>query len=283
MMISSSNEKQNIKIANYFDDLKILAAFYRKFPCNIIHRKTNCRPDCFSLELILNGKVYLNLDNKKILLQSPCVFWIGSRTQYFQYELIPGVSYDHYWIDFTGARGKRIYDSLSDSFPDSFVPLKSGKNIRNIFEYFTNKFQLARRPASSPEDILKIEQMIYELARENDKIYCNSHDPYGIKKLAEHIHSSPFEKYNLPQLAQQSSLSYVHFRTLFKELTGQSIGQYILEQQMLTAGELLKSRQFRIGELADYCGFIDIASFTRAFKRYYKVSPKQWLSENQGL
>ena len=53
--------------------------------------------------------------------------------------------------------------------------------------------------------------------------------------------------------------------------------EYILNQQMLTAGVLLKSRQFRIGELSDYCGFSDLGSFSRAFKRYYRLSPKQWL------
>ena len=56
-----------------------------------------------------------------------------------------------------------------------------------------------------------------------------------------------------------------------------SVWQYILNQQMLTAGVLLKSRQFRIGELSDYCGFSDLGSFSRAFKRYYHLSPNQWL------
>ena len=34
---------------------------------------------------------------------------------------------------------------------------------------------------------------------------------------------------------------------------------------------------FRIGELSDHCGFSDPGSFSRAFKRYYRLSPKQWL------
>ena len=47
---------------------------------------------------------------------------------------------------------------------------------------------------------------------------------------------------------------------------------------MQTAGELLKSGQFRIGEPADYCGFNNIASFTRSFKHYYRVSPRKWVA-----
>lgn len=281
MMIISSAEDGNIKNVNYFEDLKITAAFHRTFPCGIIHRKTECRENCFSLELIADGEVYLNLDDEKLHLKAPCLFWIGERTKYFQYEIIPDVTYEHYWVDFSGERGRRIYESLLSAYPESFINLKSGRNIKNIFEYFTHKFQVARRPASSPDDVLKIEQLMYEITKEHESYEYDPKDPYGINNLAAKIKNSPFEKYDLPELAAQANLSYVHFRTLFKKAVGQSIGQYILEQQMLTAAELLKNRQFRIGELADYCGFDDITSFTRSFKRYFKLSPKQWLAETE--
>ena len=279
MMNCSDGEKQNIRIANYFDDLKIIAAFHRRFPCSIIHRRTACRKGCFSLEMILNGEVYLYLDDRKIHLKSPCLFWIGENTGSFQFELIPGVGYDHHWIDFTGERGRRIYKSLCDAFPESWVQIRSEKVFQSIFDRFSHQFQLARRPASSPENVMKVEQIMYELANECSAAEFDSNDPYGIKKIAEYIAGTPFQKYDLPGLAAQAGLSYVHFRALFKKLTGMSVKQYILEQQMLTAGELLKSRQFRIGELADYCGFDDIASFTRTFKRYYRISPMQWLEK----
>ena len=280
MMNYTVCEKQNIRIANYFDDLKIIAAFYRRFPCNITHRKTKCREGCFSLEMILNGEVYLHLDERKIHLKSPCIFWIGEDTDFFQFELIPGASYDHHWIDFTGERGRRIYRSLCETFPESWVQVKSEKKFKNIFDHFSQQFQVARRPASLPENVIKIEQIIYELACECTAVEHDCTDPYGIRRLAEYIAETPFEKYDLFKLAEQVGLSYVHFRTLFKNVTGVSVKQYIFEQQMLTAGELLKGRQFRIGELADYCGFVDTASFTRTFKRYYRMSPIQWLKKN---
>ncbi len=276
MIQSSIQKNNNIKIANYFDDLKILIANHKHFPCEIIHRKTEHRNYSYSLEMISDGEVYLYLDNKKKHLKGPCVFWIGNHTKHFQYELIEGISYDHYWIDFTGERGRKIYETLYHAFPDSFISLKSEKKMKVFFEEFTQKFQVARRPASSPDDVIKIELMMYELFRESETTEFDIDDPFGIKKLAQEISNSPFEEYNLQQLAQQKKISYVYFRKLFKKYTGKSVGQYILEQQMITAGELLKSRQFRVGELADYCGFKDIASFSRAFKRYYKVPPKHW-------
>ena len=282
MMFSHSKTERNIKNVKYFDDLKITAAFHRKFPCEIIHRKTPLRQGAYSLELILNGDAVLYLDDQKYLLKAPSIFWLGDHHQTFQFELIPGECYDHYWVDFFGERGRKIYESLTDAFSEPFLPLHSVKTIHQIFEYFSNEFKLAKTPASKGEEVLMLEQLIIEIMKQTNLSGRADVDPYRIEELAEWIEKSPFEQYDLKKLAEERNLSYIHFRTLFKKRTGESIRQYILSRQMLAAGDLLKKREFRIGELADYCGFPDISSFTRAFKRYYGTSPKHWLqSENE--
>ena len=271
----------NIKNVKYFDDLKITAAFHRKFPCEIIHRRTPLRRGAFSLELILNGDVNLYLDDQKYRLTAPCLFWIGDHHQTFQFELIPGECYDHYWIDFFGDRGRRIYESLCEAFPGPCLPVHSLKNILQIFEYFSKEFKLAKTPASKGDEVVLIEQLVSEVIKQGDRSAESGQDIYRIEELAEKIRKSPFEKYDLKKLAEERKLSYIHFRALFKDKTGKSIRQFILASQMQTAGDLLKNREFRIGELAEYCGYPDISSFTRSFKRYYGLSPKQWLlSEN---
>ena len=140
---------------------------------------------------------------------------------------------------------------------------------------------MARRSDSSAEDVFLIEQLMREIVRQTQQgNQPDVNDPHGLRTLAEQIDNAPFEKYDLPSLAKNAGLSYVHFRSLFKQLHGESLWQYILKQRMLTAGELLKGGQFRVGELADYCGFPDLGSFTRAFKRFYRMSPRQWMKKN---
>ena len=279
MMNPMQMQTSAIKNVKYFCDLQITASFHRKFSCQQQHRKTECLKNRFSLEMILNGEVDLLLDAERIHLQGPCLFWIGDHHQHFQYEPIPGSDYEHLWIDFTGERGRRIYESLSAACPDSHFRLGSVNKLLPTFEYFARKFQTARRPDSLAEDVCLIEQLMLEIVREiNLANPREMNDPYHLLALAEQIKNAPFERYVPQQLAKDTGLSYVHFRTLFKEVHGDTIHQFILKQQMQTAGELLKSGQFRIGELADYCRFPDLPSFTRAFKRYYKVSPKQWLA-----
>lgn len=282
MMIGSPSEPGNIKNVKYFSDLQISAAFHRIYPCQLTHRKCECQKNRFSLEMILNGEVDLLLDDARIRLAGPCLFWIGDRHKFFQYELIPDIGYEHFWIDFTGERGRRIYNSLSEAYPDSHLPLKNIKNILPVFEGFARKFKNPRRPDSSAEDVFLIEQLMREIIRQTQQEnQPDLNDPHGLRALAEQIRSAPFEKYDPARLAKDAGLSYVHFRALFKQLHGDSFWQFVLKQRMLTAGELLKGGQFRVGELADYCGFPDQGSFTRAFKRFYRMSPRQWMQKTE--
>ena len=266
----------------YFDDLIITSAFHKKFPNGEVHHKSECKPWVFSLEMILQGSVKLHLDSKTILLEGPSVFWIGDKSKTFQFEMIPGESYEHLWTDFTGERGRRIYEALSNEYPDSFIKLKDSPNIQNIkdlYDFLEQRFSLTRRPTSMIEDVLLVEQILGEILFEA-KQQETSNDPYGLLALSETIQNAPFKKYDLRKLAAEAGLSYIHFRRVFKEKFGEPIHKYILRQRMLTAGKLLKSGRFWIGELSDYCGFPNISSFSRAFKLYYKMSPREWLTKN---
>ena len=280
MMISPQKTEQTIRNIKYFNDLQITAAHRWKFPCGLEHGQIVCHEGRFSLEMILNGEVDLLLDNRRIHLTGPCVFWIGDHNQSFEYKLIPNIEYEHLWIDFTGERGRRIYESLSEAYPESFIPVKEVKNILPVFEYFIQKFKIARQPTASAKDVVQIEMLMLELVHTTRlNLPPDQKDPYGILALAEQIQNAPFESYDPQILADHAGLSRVHFRALFRKMLGDSLYQYILKQQMKTAGDLLKSGRFRIGELSDYCGFQDFPTFSRAFKRYYRQSPKQWLAE----
>ena len=284
-MIPSSMSENIIKNVNYFDDLHIIAAFHKTFPNDAIPGKQiqKCQEGRYSLEMILSGKTALKLDQTVIPLESPCVFWIGDHHRTFEFLPIPGCAYEHLWIDFSGERGRRIYNSLRKTFSGEYTNLHSGKGeVAEIFRHFATLFKVARRPEPSAGNTLLIEQLVYEILLHGTDSVPEQADPHGIALLARQIKSEPFKKYDTECMAEKVGVSSVHFRMLFRQKTGKSLHQYILEQQMLTAGELLKKSQFRIGELADYCNYPDIGTFSRAFKRYYKVSPRQWLEMYYG-
>jgi AraC family transcriptional regulator len=78
-------------------------------------------------------------------------------------------------------------------------------------------------------------------------------------------------------IAQAVGMSPDHFTRLFKESTGQSPHQYVVEVRVRKAKELLTTGKFTISEAAFQVGFADQSHLTRHFKRVFGLPPKKLL------
>ena len=79
-------------------------------------------------------------------------------------------------------------------------------------------------------------------------------------------------------IAQAVYMSPYHFTRLFKESTGQTPYQYVVEARARKAKELLTTGKFTISEAAYQVGFVDQSHLTRHFKRVFGLPPKRLLS-----
>lgn len=87
--------------------------------------------------------------------------------------------------------------------------------------------------------------------------------PISLKDLSEQVHISP------------SHLSY-----LFKQHLGQTIKQIITELRIIKAQELIEqSPQTLITNIALDVGFGDLSHFEKMFKRYTKLTPREYKSK----
>src|SRR5258708_7021060 len=82
-------------------------------------------------------------------------------------------------------------------------------------------------------------------------------------------------------IAQSVYMSPHHFSRLFKESTGQSPHQYVVEVRVRKAKELLTTGKFTISEVAHNVGFTDQSHLTRHFKRVFGLPPGRLLSRRR--
>lgn len=85
---------------------------------------------------------------------------------------------------------------------------------------------------------------------------------------------------DIKQIAAQCCLSEFHFFRSFKEVFGTSPHNYILNRRLNEAKELLNEQNYSIGEIAHICGFADIHSFSKSFKKNTGISPTKFLTKN---
>jgi AraC-like DNA-binding protein len=76
-------------------------------------------------------------------------------------------------------------------------------------------------------------------------------------------------------LAQEAALSEFHFMRCFRQLYGLSPHQYLIRRRILNAAELL-SHHLPVSEVALRCGFPDLQTFSKAFRKHYGCAPSHF-------
>lgn len=102
----------------------------------------------------------------------------------------------------------------------------------------------------------------------------NPHYAYRLSALMAHLEEHCAESWSLERMAAQVRMSVSNFRIRFKELTGKSPMEYLLNLRLENASKLLRMEKKNLSEIALLCGFADSNYFSRQFKRKFGVSPR---------
>lgn len=94
----------------------------------------------------------------------------------------------------------------------------------------------------------------------------------GLLYLEEHS----AQTMSVGELADMCRISEVYFRKLFVEYTGMSPLRYRQMSRITMAKDFLEETDMNIGEIAETLGFYDAAHFSRVFKQFTGVSPKDY-------
>ncbi len=64
-----------------------------------------------------------------------------------------------------------------------------------------------------------------------------------------------------------------------KELTGQTPHEFIRNIRLKKAASLLAQKSMNVSEVTYVCGFANIATFSNVFKKFYGVSPRDFIKD----
>jgi len=98
----------------------------------------------------------------------------------------------------------------------------------------------------------------------------------GRRNVIELVRSRISEDISLADMAAVTGLSITHFSHIFKKSMGESPHQFVLQQRVQCAKELLVSLNLRMIDIALACGFKTQQHFARIFRKMCGLSPTEY-------
>ena len=87
---------------------------------------------------------------------------------------------------------------------------------------------------------------------------------------------------SVDMVADEVGVSRVHLHRKMKELTGQTPHDFIRNLRLKQAANLLANQGMNVTEVMYACGFSNSASFSTLFKKFYGVSPRDYMRKEKG-
>ncbi len=264
-------------------DFKSEKAFYVN-SCGITHTSDDYsvirefgRND-FHILYVTKGNCYIEKENSIITLDENDIFiYYPHEMQMYSFE--ENISY---WIHFSGYEVENLLLQLN---------LTAGKhrldefnNISALFnsiqkEYST--YSIIKDETNQKAKISKIKNggLLIELLSKI-RLYINQIDNKEISsKFIDNVNRFPEKNFDIDFYAESENLSRSRYNYLFKQETGLSPKQYLINSRIAKSEWYLKHTDLNISQIAENVGYTDALYFSRIFKKKNGVSPINYLKK----
>jgi len=106
--------------------------------------------------------------------------------------------------------------------------------------------------------------------------YAGGLPKYKLREAIAYIQDHLGGEITLEAIATHLNMSQYYFCHLFKQSMGVSPYQYVLQQRINKAKQLLKQRQLAITDVALECGFANQTHFTKYFRKLTGFTPRAY-------
>ena len=198
-----------------------------------------------------------------ILITPGMIFEYGGRKTHWRED----------YVGFTGSVAVQLHDA--GVIQPGLVNLGAVRRLPVIIERCLDPSDHAQVEAN-----MMLQQLLVDiyLARRQTR------DPrqQQIIELCRRIKRDLSTWWTVSEMAHSCEVSVNHFRQLFQDVTGLSPKQWLTQQKIAHASELLCQTDLSVREIGQQVGFLDPYHFSRAFKQVTRLSPMAYRRTRRG-
>jgi len=158
------------------------------------------------------------------------------------------------------------------------------------FEYAKNALELGvKNYIVKPTKYQQLCEVFTMLRMELDQKNLNEQDRIGnddsfknantqlIEKVKSFVNKN-YRELTLEKAAEHVRLNPYYLSSFFHQQAGEKFYDYVLRIKMKNASELLRKTNKKIYEISEMVGYTNANSFSRTFKNFYNLNPKEYRS-----
>ncbi|MBQ8684965.1 MAG: helix-turn-helix domain-containing protein [Clostridia bacterium] len=236
----------------------------------------------YSLHLVVSGQGEYTIKGKTYYLKKGHMFALFPQDSsvYFPNKRYP---WKYYWIDFIGVKSEQLLSQIGFT-PDSPI-LDSGDSYKVLEKLFLSNITTCQNnpKIADVHAVSTLLQIYCELVKKKTPVLQPDKKTDGYaKKAMNYIQKNyPNPNLNLKLVAAQLNINEAYLSRLFRADLNINFVDYLTKVRILAAVSLIDEGNKVVGEIATAVGFSDPYYFSKVFKKYNGISPRDQIRLNQ--
>ena len=181
-------------------------------------------------------------------------------------------------IAMPGMDGLTMIAALRSEFPEMQISILTGYRdfdfCQKALRLGVVRFLLKPSNMEELEEALRI--MTERCGRQEETAQTENASGFIVRNALSYMEEHYQEKLTLNKVADQIYVSQWHLSKLLNKQEGKNFSEILNQIRINKAKELLKDPALRIADIAEQVGFMDVAHFSRVFKKTAGVSPNEY-------
>lgn len=225
----------------------------------------------FLIHYVTKGSGYYEVEGQKYFASRGDAFLIYPNQIVTYYSPDADNTWSFCWIGFSGSKSREYLDLTGvQGYVKNGVSPEFYSNIMSCLEYVEeNKANISQLKLNAC-----ILNCLFAMSKDDGKKPAKavSH----VAKAIRYIEYNYMNEISPKDVSSYLNLDRTYFFRIFKNYTGMSPEQYLMNYRIRKSLELLKHSKYSIAEIATFVGIQDAYYFSRLFKKVMNESPTEY-------
>lgn len=211
------------------------------------------------IHYVVSGYGIYKINNKEYHVKPGEMFIIPPYEETY-YEADSKTPWNYIWIGFTGN------DEIRKLLKDVIICPEAERifmDMKNFEECYRNKSAFLTG---------KLYELISALSEKDTFPQENDY----VNQAIACIRSEYMYKITVNDIANRLNIDRTYLSVIFKNKTGISPKQYLINYRLNTAASLLNKHNSSISVIANSVGYSDVYTFSKAFKQHFGITPTKY-------